>query len=1043
MSPFNTFFTAFARPFRARRSEAGSSSPRASRRRYRQRAVAARLGGCEQLESKQLLAVTLLSQIEVDPIGDNAAVTIDLADHFGESAVTGTVVRFETNAPLANPDFFVELFDTAGVTNSSGGAATLTPITATNFLSYVNDDSYDNTFIHRSVENFVVQGGGFKAPTLSADQPGSDPVPVTARAAITNEPGNANQRGTIAMAKLDGFPNSATNQFYFNLDNNTSLNTDNGGFAVFGKVLGSGMSVIDTMSNALTYNATTYYDNGALSDLPLWNVNADNIIDPQDFLTFEDVLVVPETSLMSFTVTSSDTSKLAAAVVNGQLVLTPVAGQTGEVEVTVTGRSALDNSTASGTFVVNLGQPDTLIPIESVGNVSLARGSVSNDIYVKGGTLVYSYTGQPLDADAFAGSYTIERAERVNGVNQLLLRYSDGKPWIWAMTDTWRYVSSPQTPTALDTDAFYNAELTFGIDLNNNGAMGIVVEASGNTVLSRDSSGLLYANGIPVRIGASQITANVYSSFGYSIVAAETAAGDNQLLLKHSTGRAWTWSMDGDWRLESSAAPLVSRGSPAFVAAESSFSLDIDGDGFVGLPPLENVELSGVILRQAVADRKLFVDGNFVRLSSQHIAADVYSGYGWTIVAAETVNGVNQLLLKHANARLWTWTMNGGWSFQTASSVIQLGTTAYFSTETAFQYDGNGDGAIGLPALSPVESTGTILSQDTAGKLYVDGTGVRVGGQHITAAFYSSFGWTIVAAEQVASVNKILLRKGTDAWVWTMDAGWLLQAASPVYRGGTQGSFNAESDFQVDINGDGDVGFPVLEAVESAGWTVLMRDRAGGLYVDNRPLMMSNGNRITQDIYQAYNYTVVSADLVRQNDGTFVPQLLLRNTNKSLYVWTMTTGWVSQAFESPVLPSNTSYRDIEASFGVDGDGDGYAGIPYPLGGDVKVTRDSLNRLFANGTMIYNSSVPLTPTSPAFFNYGYTITAAQTIDDMNQLLFQNTTTKQLWFWSLDASWIWRGVHSGIGTANGSTMFYQAEMDFDLDLNGDGVFGAPVV
>ena len=38
------------------------------------------------------------------------------------------------------------------------------------FVQYVNNDDYDNTFFHRSVDNFVLQGGGFTAPTIAADQ---------------------------------------------------------------------------------------------------------------------------------------------------------------------------------------------------------------------------------------------------------------------------------------------------------------------------------------------------------------------------------------------------------------------------------------------------------------------------------------------------------------------------------------------------------------------------------------------------------------------------------------------------------------------------------------------------------------------------------------------------------------------------------------------------------------------------------------------------------------------------------------------------------
>ncbi len=118
-----------------------------------------------------------------------------------------------------------------------------TPGTVNNFLKYVNDGDYINSFFHRSANNsdgtdFVIQGGGFKttSPTFTSTAQFSS---VPTDPPIQNEPGISNVRGTVAMAKTSD-PNSATSQFFVNLNNsNTFLDstTNSGGFTVFGHVL--------------------------------------------------------------------------------------------------------------------------------------------------------------------------------------------------------------------------------------------------------------------------------------------------------------------------------------------------------------------------------------------------------------------------------------------------------------------------------------------------------------------------------------------------------------------------------------------------------------------------------------------------------------------------------------------------------------------------------------------------------------------------------------------------------------------------------------
>lgn len=141
-----------------------------------------------------------------------------------------SIVRFKT----VMGDFTVQLYDDA------------TPGTVSNFLRYMNTGGYADSFFHRLASNFVLQGGGFTYDS-----------PVETFDPIVNEfdPGRSNLRGTLAMAKVGGNPDSATSQFFINLgDNAANLDNQNGGFTVFGEVMGNGMAVVDRLAAVQTYD---------------------------------------------------------------------------------------------------------------------------------------------------------------------------------------------------------------------------------------------------------------------------------------------------------------------------------------------------------------------------------------------------------------------------------------------------------------------------------------------------------------------------------------------------------------------------------------------------------------------------------------------------------------------------------------------------------------------------------------------------------------------------------------------------------------------
>lgn len=140
------------------------------------------------------------------------------------------------------------------------------PLTVANFLNYVDRGDYDNSYFHRSVRNFIIQGGGF---TFINGQ--NNLVP--ADAPITNESSVSlpNLRGTISMARTSDV-NSATSQWFFNTVNNPSLDGNGTGYAVFGSVV-AGMDVVDAIAAlpiARNFNAP-------INEIPLINYSSGSI----------------------------------------------------------------------------------------------------------------------------------------------------------------------------------------------------------------------------------------------------------------------------------------------------------------------------------------------------------------------------------------------------------------------------------------------------------------------------------------------------------------------------------------------------------------------------------------------------------------------------------------------------------------------------------------------------------------------------------------------------------------------------------------------
>lgn len=140
------------------------------------------------------------------------------------------------------------------------------PITAKNFLDYVNSGFFNGTIFHRVINSFMIQGGGF-TPDMKQKE---------TNAPIKNESNNGlkNESYTVAMARTS-IPDSATSQFFINVANNDFLNhpgQDGYGYCVFGKVI-EGMDTIDKIKSVATGNHPSGHQ-----DVPLETIIIEEVL---------------------------------------------------------------------------------------------------------------------------------------------------------------------------------------------------------------------------------------------------------------------------------------------------------------------------------------------------------------------------------------------------------------------------------------------------------------------------------------------------------------------------------------------------------------------------------------------------------------------------------------------------------------------------------------------------------------------------------------------------------------------------------------------
>ncbi len=228
--------------------------------------------------------------------------------------------------------------------------------TVVNFHYYADFGVYDNTIIHRSIPEFVVQGGGWTWEELGGE-PLDDFQHIQRYAPIADQPGIANVRGTIAMATAG--PNTATSQWFFNMVDNPFLD---GGYTVFGTVIGDGMAVVDSIHDVPNENLFPEKFHLDDDDNTVWehsfvNTPLRDIPEGGDwgdgFVYVNSISRASQQDMLTFEIVGNSNEDLVTATVdeNGKLIITSAENQEGTAEITVRATD-IEGATVEHTFTV-------------------------------------------------------------------------------------------------------------------------------------------------------------------------------------------------------------------------------------------------------------------------------------------------------------------------------------------------------------------------------------------------------------------------------------------------------------------------------------------------------------------------------------------------------------------------------------------------------------------------------------------------------------------------------------------------------------------
>jgi serralysin len=716
-----------------------------------------------------------------------------------------------------------------------------------------------------------------------------------------------------------------------------------------------------------------------------------------------------------------------------------------------------------------------LTVIESSGTTTLLTDGTYYYFQIGDGpTVELSYNGAPVTVGQFGAWTPIAVQQTATGYELALKDGSADLYGVWDTDASGNFVSGPISNVSGTSAALMSIEASFNDDLNGDGTIGVplpsnatAIESSGSTTLLTDGTNYYLRAGagpvVDLTYNGSPVTAGEFGAWT-PIAAQATASGYEVALEEAGAGLYGVWNTDASGNYVSASLSNVSGTSAALESIETSFNFDLNGDGTIGAPNGGTGGTTGgsLTLIESSGTTSLLTDGTHYFLQPNGGAA-VELSYGgspvaagefgaWTPIAAQQTATGYEVALEEIGADLYgVWDTDASGNFVSGPISNVSGTSAALeSIETSFNFDLNGDGTIGDPTPTVIESNGSM-------SLLTDGTNYFLepnGGAPITLSYNGSpvtvgqFGaWTPVAATQTATGYEVALKQtGSDEFtIWNIDSsGNYLSSAFNEALGTSAQLESYEPAFNDDLNGDGTIGLPVsLTTIESSGTTSLMTDGThyffqpdGGTAVE----LSYGGSPVTAGEYGAW--TPIAA----QQTATGY-EVALEEVGGDLYaVWdTDASGNFVSGPISNVSGTSTALESIETSFNDDLNGDGTIGIPprtviESSGSMSLVTDGTYYYLEPNGGTAVKFSYNGAPVTVGEFG-AWTPIAAQQTSTGYEVALEEAGANLYGVWNTDASGNF--VSAGVSNVSGTSAALESvELSFNDDLNGDGTIGIPV-